>query len=130
VYSHVIDDGVEEYFDGDSDEDSDEADDAEIYLGGLEHTSTYGGKDVEEEAEEFMGDGWAERGAAARGEPYAARDHDSRSLISTFPAQHSSRHPAGSLKNAVMAIWEEPQLGVFKAARSHSESSSTATWTR
>jgi hypothetical protein len=57
VYSHVVDDGVEEEFDRDSADDWVEDEEAEVSLKGLEGISTCGGEKVEEEEEEFMGDG-------------------------------------------------------------------------
>jgi hypothetical protein len=56
VYSHAIDDGVEEEFDRDSVDDWVEDEEAEGSLDGLEGISTYDGEKVEEEEEEFMGD--------------------------------------------------------------------------
>jgi hypothetical protein len=66
VYSHAIDDGVEEEFDRDSVDDWVEDKEAEGSLDGLEDISTYGGENFGEEGEEFMGDGRAERGCRKR----------------------------------------------------------------
>jgi hypothetical protein len=128
VYSHGINEGVDEGFDRDSNDDWDEGDEAEGSLGGLEATNNYGGEEVEKEEEKFIGDGWAERDAAARGEPYPAPNHDSRALMITLSAQNSSVYPTSFPKIVEIVAWYEPQLGVFEAARSNS--SPTATWMR
>jgi hypothetical protein len=57
VYSHAIDDGVEEEFDRDSVDDWVENEEAEGSLDGLEDINTYGEEKVGEEEEEFMDDG-------------------------------------------------------------------------
>jgi hypothetical protein len=62
----------------------------------------------------------AERGAAARGEPYPARNHDSMALMITLSVHNPSGYPASSPKNVTMAMWEEPQLRMFEAASSKS----------
>jgi hypothetical protein len=66
-------------------------------------------------------------GAAVRGEPYPARNHDTRVLIISFPVQNSSEYPASSPKNVAMVVWEEPQLEVFEAAKSNSSPVATLT---
>jgi hypothetical protein len=128
VYSYPIGDRVEEKSDRDSGNGWDEDERAGVSLVDLEGIRTYSGQEVEEEEENVMGDGLAERGAAAQGELYLARDHDSRALMITLSVESPSGYSASFLKNVAMVVWEEPQLVVFETAKSNS--SPTATLTR